>query len=138
MKGDSHSLHICMCWLLCQDPQWMRHHIHPCSCFPLGLALENIFPYFDWRRSIAARKTPMNYNIDDFSDEQKRFLSAIVSDFGGPTSTAAVLSILEHVLGECLPDWVLDPQPMSEDLRKDVEVCMAALNYSKVQSLAAA
>lgn len=80
----------------------------------------------------------MNYDINSFDEEQKRFLSCIVSDFGGPTSTASVLYILERALGECKPDWELDPQAFSEDLRKDIEVCMAALNYSKVQSLAEA
>jgi len=80
----------------------------------------------------------MNYDIKKFDTEQKRLLSCIVEDFGGPTSAATLLDIIERVLGECKPDWELDPQAFSEDLRKDIEVCMAALNYSKVQSLAEA
>ena len=42
-------------------------------------------------------------DVDMFTDEQKRFLSALVSDFGGPTSTGNVLRVLEATLHEvCL------------------------------------
>jgi len=37
-------------------------------------------------------------DVDTFSDDQKRLLSGIVMDFGGPTSTGAVQRILESAL----------------------------------------
>jgi hypothetical protein len=78
----------------------------------------------------------MTFDIDTFDDEQKKSLSIILSDFDGPTSTKYVLSILEDALAECKPDWERDPQAISPDLRKELEVCMAALSYAKMRSLA--
>jgi hypothetical protein len=80
----------------------------------------------------------MNFDPDSFDEEQKQFLAYIVDDFGGPTSTRNVLSILEQALYELNPDWEVNPTSLSPELRKDIEVCMAALHYAKVQSLAKA
>ncbi len=77
----------------------------------------------------------MTFDIDSFDEEQKRSLSNMVSDFHGPTSTGYVLSVLERALAERSPDWERDPQAFSLDLRKELEVCMAALNYCKIVSL---
>jgi hypothetical protein len=78
----------------------------------------------------------MTFDIDSFDEGQRKSLSIMISDFDGPTSTERVLSILERALTECKPDWERDPQAFSPDLRKEVEVCMAALNYCKIRSLA--
>lgn len=77
----------------------------------------------------------MTFDIDSFDEEQKKSLSIMLSDFHGPTSTGYVLSVLERALAECSPDWERDPQTFSLDLRKELEVCMAALNYCKISSL---
>ncbi|HEU4662225.1 MAG TPA: hypothetical protein VFS63_16355 [Pseudolabrys sp.] len=78
----------------------------------------------------------MTFDIDSFDEKQKNSLFTMVSDFDGPTSTGYVLSVLERALTECNPDWERDPQAISPDLRKELEVCMAALHYCKIRSLA--
>lgn len=80
----------------------------------------------------------MRIDVDNFDQGQKEFLSALVSDLGGPTMTSALLQVIARVLDETVPDWEIDPQSVSEDLRKDLEVCRAALNFYSVQSLAEA
>jgi hypothetical protein len=77
----------------------------------------------------------MTFDIDSFEEKQKKSLSIMLSDFDGPTSTEYVLSVLERALNECDPDWEQDPQAFSLDLRKELEVCIAALNYCKIRSL---
>lgn len=78
-------------------------------------------------------------DVDMFTDEQKRFLSALVSDFGGPTSTGNVLRVLEATLHEVKPEWERDPSLVeNQDLRSDLEVCLAALHYMKVKYAAEA
>jgi hypothetical protein len=77
----------------------------------------------------------MTFDVDSFDEEQKRSLSNMLSDFHGPTSTGHVLSVLERALIECSPDWERNPQAFSLDLRKELEVCMAALSYCKILSL---
>ncbi|QOK90196.1 hypothetical protein HF908_00905 [Ralstonia pseudosolanacearum] len=77
-------------------------------------------------------------DIDSFSADQKRFLSLIVSDLDGPTATGGLLRILEATIGALKPDWMLDPHPVvDEDLRADLDVCLAALRYMKVKDATA-
>ena len=75
-------------------------------------------------------------NVADFTDDQKKLFRAIIDDFGGPTVAGHLLEIIDSILGETAPDWELDPQALSEDLRSDVEVCMAALQYREMSSMA--
>lgn len=79
----------------------------------------------------------MNIDVDTFSEEQQKFLASIVDDFGGPTSTGAVLRVLERVIYMLKPDIDLSvPEHESEkEVWADLEVCMAALQYWKVQNL---
>lgn len=79
----------------------------------------------------------MNIDVDTFTDDQKRFLGQIVSDFGGPTSTATVLMVLEQALYTIKPDIDLArPDSADKELWADLEVCMAALHYFKVHNIA--
>ena len=77
----------------------------------------------------------MTTDIDNFDDEQKRTLAGLVSDFGGPTMTASLLYLLDRVLNELNPDWDRDPQALNTSTRKEVEACMAALQYLRVQDI---
>lgn len=72
-------------------------------------------------------------DVDLFTEEQKKFLSCLVSDFGGPTSTGTLLYIIEQLLYTLKPDWQLDNFADDKDLQSDLEVCMAALSYLKVK-----
>ncbi|MFM0235919.1 hypothetical protein [Paraburkholderia sediminicola] len=75
-------------------------------------------------------------DVDTFTDDQKRFLSRIVSDFGGPTTAGSLLRVLESALYELKPDWQLELGQISDDLKSDLEVCIAALQYLKVKDVA--
>ncbi|QIG49393.1 hypothetical protein G5V57_17715 [Nordella sp. HKS 07] len=77
----------------------------------------------------------MSYDLDGFDDEQKQLLSKIVDDLDGPTATLEILNTLESSLYQLDPDWEIG-QSLAPDLRKRVDVCLAALHYAKVQSLA--
>lgn len=76
--------------------------------------------------------------IDAFTDDQKKFLAQIVDDLGGPTSTGNLLHVIEDLLYALKPDWQLSMLGEDTDVRADIEVCMAALAYLKVQNLATA
>jgi hypothetical protein len=78
----------------------------------------------------------MTVDVDVFDDEQKRTLACLVTDFDGPSMTATLLYILESVLGDLNPDWERDPQALRPETRKNVEVCMAALQYLRIQDIA--
>jgi hypothetical protein len=79
----------------------------------------------------------MNIDIDTFTDDQKNFLAQVVDDFGGPTSTASVLMVLERALYTLKPDFDFStPHETEKELYEDLEVCMAALHYWKVQNVA--
>jgi hypothetical protein len=79
----------------------------------------------------------MNTDVDTFTDKQREFVGQIVSDFGGPTSTASVLMVLETAIYTLKPDIDLSrPEGESEKaLWADLEACMAALQYWKVQQI---
>jgi len=76
------------------------------------------------------------YDVDIFSEEQKKFLSSIVSDFGGPTSTGSVLYVMQNLLYHLKPDFDLDSFSDDPELKADLEVCLAALHYLKVKDAA--
>nr|WP_180166852.1 hypothetical protein [Stenotrophomonas sp. SbOxS2]MCI1120112.1 hypothetical protein [Stenotrophomonas maltophilia]NYT99763.1 hypothetical protein [Stenotrophomonas sp. SbOxS2] len=73
-----------------------------------------------------------------FTDDQKKFLARIVDDLGGPTSTGNLLHVIENLLYALKPDWQLATFGEDTDVRADLEVCMAALGYLKVQNVATA
>lgn len=94
-----------------------------------------------WHAKIAGPSTliqPMNIDPDAFSDEQRKFLTMLVDDFGGPCCTGSLLRILEEVIYQLKPDFDLDSQAVSADTRSDLEVCFAALQFLKVQQVAEA
>jgi hypothetical protein len=68
--------------------------------------------------------------VSKFTDEQKQTLQGIVRDFGGPTSTHYVLTVMADILDTFKPDWEDDPMTDNPELRKDIEVCMAALDVA--------
>ena len=78
----------------------------------------------------------MIVDVDNFDDEQKQTLAFLVSDFGGSVITANLLYLLDRVLHVLNPDWDRDPQALSTDTRKEVEACMAALQYLRIQDIA--
>ncbi|KZX80681.1 hypothetical protein A3715_19285 [Oleiphilus sp. HI0009] len=73
--------------------------------------------------------------LDNFTENQTELLKHIVDDLGGPTATYTLLKTIEDLLGELKPDYVHDPQAMSDELREKVDVCIAALNYQKIKQL---
>ena len=66
--------------------------------------------------------------ITNFTDEQKNLLKGLINDLQGPTLTQYLLSVMEEILTEFKSDWevALAGNP---ELRKKIEVCMAALDY---------
>ena len=74
-------------------------------------------------------------DVDAFTEDQKTFLSRIVRDFGGATATGNLLYVIENLLYTLKPDWELDRFPGDESLRSDIEVCLAALAYLKIQDM---
>lgn len=72
-------------------------------------------------------------SVSEFNIDQKQDFKRIISDFGGPTSTAYVLSVLERAV-YALGQPNIDPSCFGEDvdLRNEFEVCMAALEYSRM------
>ncbi len=75
-------------------------------------------------------------DVDTFSEEQKKFLSHIVSDFGGPTATGSVLYVMQSLLYYLKPDWELSSFSDDPQIKADLEVCLAALHYLKVKDAA--
>jgi hypothetical protein len=47
-----------------------------------------------------------------------------------------LLRILESALYELKPDWQLELGQISDDLKSDLEACIAALQYLKVKDVA--
>lgn len=76
------------------------------------------------------------YDVDIFTADQKKFLSHIVSDFGGPTSTGSVLYVMQNLLYHLKPEWELSSFSADAQLKADLEVCLAALHYLKVKDVA--
>lgn len=74
-------------------------------------------------------------DVDTFTEDQKSFLSRIVRDFSGPTATGNLLYVIENLLYTLKPDWELDRFPGDEHLKNDIEVCLAALAYLKIQDV---
>jgi hypothetical protein len=76
------------------------------------------------------------YDVDIFSEDQKKFLASIVSDLDGTTSTGSILHVLQAVIYELVPDFDLSKLSAAPELKEDLEVCLAALNYLKVKETA--
>lgn len=74
-------------------------------------------------------------DVDTFNEEQKQFLSQIINDFGGPTQTGNLLYVIENLLYGLKPDWELQTFHDQPDLKADIEVCVAALNYLKINNI---
>ncbi|EAQ77877.1 hypothetical protein [Blastopirellula marina] len=72
--------------------------------------------------------------VSDLNEEQRKTLKAIISDFGGPTSTHYVLSVLRDALDHYKPGWELD-SIADPQLRSDLDVCMVALEYADAENL---
>lgn len=73
------------------------------------------------------------YDVDIFSEDQKKFLANVVSDLDGPTSTGSVLHVLQSVIYELVPEFDLSKLSNAPELKEELEVCLAALNYLKVK-----
>lgn len=67
-------------------------------------------------------------SVLSFNKEQRETFNLIVSDLSGPTMTAFVLAALESVLDESNSGF-------ESDEVTDIDVCMAALEYFRMQSL---
>jgi hypothetical protein len=79
---------------------------------------------------------PHMIDVDSFTEDQKKLLSLIVDDFRGPTATPTLLFVMERVLYSLKPDWELDTFSNEPDVRQDIEVCLAALSYYKIEQIA--
>jgi len=73
--------------------------------------------------------------VSELTDDQKATLKLIVGDFGGPTSTYYVLSIMNKILENFKPDWQGDPMSEIPGLHDEIEVCMMALAYADLSEL---
>lgn len=67
-------------------------------------------------------------SVTTFSKEQKKEFNHVIDDFGGPTSTAWVLTVLE----DCVYSLADKPCFGDEKTANDFEVCMAALEYFRM------
>ena len=64
-----------------------------------------------------------------FNKDQREIFNRIVSDLSGPTMAAFILQAFESVL-----DGDFNPA-FSDDDVSDADVCMAALEYHRMQTL---
>lgn len=72
-------------------------------------------------------------DLDGFTEDQKKTLKLIVSDFGGPTMSLWLLGVIENLLYTLKPDWHLEK--LDDETKADIDVCLAALNFHKVQQI---
>lgn len=75
-------------------------------------------------------------DVESFTDEQKSFLAMILSDFSGPTATPKLLYMMENIMYTLKSDWDIQSFSQDPELKADIEVCIAALNYLKIDSFA--
>lgn len=73
-------------------------------------------------------------SVSEFNSKQVKVFNLVVSDFGGSTMTAFVLSVLENVAYQIAQPH-LDQSWVDEDTKDDFDVCMAALEYYRMQNL---
>jgi|CXWL01.1.fsa_nt_gi hypothetical protein len=71
-----------------------------------------------------------------FNPAQQELLSLVVLDLDGPTSVARLLSIIGDLVDELPPNEDGKPDFRGPELRADVEVCLAALQYLRVREIA--
>ena len=70
-------------------------------------------------------------SIHLFNEEQIKDLKMICSDFCGPTSAEYILSVMSRAINALGCDPEIDPSAFNDkELRMDVLVCLAALDYS--------
>ena len=69
-------------------------------------------------------------NTEKFTEEQTKFFQGLVSDLDGPTHTATLLYIIEKLLDKLKPNWKAGKID-DDQLRSDLQVCLAALQYVK-------
>lgn len=76
-------------------------------------------------------------SVADFNIDQKLAFKNLLKDLNGPTAAVYLLSVLEravYALGQ--PD--IDPSCFGDnvELRDEFNVCMAALEYSRMSDIA--
>ena len=71
----------------------------------------------------------------DFNKNQKSLFNHVIDDRGGPTATVVLLDTIDKIPNEACPDWEVDSQALSSELRETVEVCIAALEHNDVLNL---
>ena len=69
-------------------------------------------------------------NTETFTEEQTKFFQGLVADLDGPTHTATLLYIIEKLLDKLKPNWKAGKID-DDQLRSDLQVCLAALQYVK-------
>jgi len=70
-------------------------------------------------------------NTATFTEKQTKFLKGLVADLEGPTHTGTLLYIIEKLLDELKPNWESGNIVDDGELRSDLQVCLAALQYLK-------
>ena len=70
-------------------------------------------------------------NTETFTEAQTKFLKGLVADLDGPTHTGTLLYIIEKLLDKLKPNWKVSNVVDDDQLRSDLEVCLAALQYIK-------
>ena len=69
-------------------------------------------------------------HTETLTEKQQAFLKGLVTDLDGPTHTATLLYIIEKLLDELKPNWMVG-NIVDDDVRSNLQVCLAALQYVK-------
>lgn len=67
--------------------------------------------------------------ISHFDEDQKRLLHSIIGDMGGPNQVPYLLTVIEELVETLAPGWETELQAEKPQLHRDVEVCMAAVDW---------
>lgn len=75
-------------------------------------------------------------DVGAFTEEQKKLLAHVVGDFDNTTATGTLLYIMEKLLCTLKPDWTQEELANSDNLKAQIDACMAALSYLKIHQVA--
>ena len=70
-------------------------------------------------------------STEKFTEQQTKFLQGLIADLDGQTHSATLLYIIEKLLDELKPNWKAGNIVDDRELRSDLQVCLAALQYLK-------
>ena len=71
-----------------------------------------------------------------FTEEQKKLLAHIVSDLDNTAATGTLLYIMEKLLNKLGAEGIERSVGQANELKAELEACMAALSYLKIHQVA--